>query len=60
MNARRPDSLSEAEKLVYPAWLDQGGASGGPSYLGQIVVQLLVALPLMLAVLAALVFFAGD
>jgi hypothetical protein len=56
----RPDSLSEAEKLIYPAWLDQGGASGGPSYLGHIVVLLLVALPLILVVLAALVFFVGS
>jgi hypothetical protein len=60
MNVRRPGSLNAIEKLVYPAWPDQGGASGGPSYLGHIVVLLLVALPLMLAVLAGLVLFVAG
>ena len=56
----RPAVLTETEKLIYPAWLDHDGATNGPSYLGHVVVLLLVALPLLLAVLAALVYFVGS
>jgi hypothetical protein len=56
----RPAVLTETEKLLYPAWLDHDGATGGPSYLGHVVALLLIALPLLLGVLAALVVFVGD
>ena len=52
--AERSRELSEIEKLLYPAWLDHDSASDGPSYLGYVVLLLIVALPVELGVLAAL------
>lgn len=52
--AERPRELSEIEKLLYPAWLDHDSASVGPSYLGYVMLLLIVALPVELGVLAAL------
>lgn len=51
--------MSEIEKLLYPAWLDHDSASDGPSYLGYIVLILIVALPIELGVLAALLVAAS-
>ena len=55
----RSRELSEIEKLLYPAWLDHDSASGGPSYLGYVVLILIVALPLELGALAALLVAAS-
>jgi hypothetical protein len=57
--AERSRELSEIEKLLYPAWLDHDSASDGPSYLGYIVLILIVALPIELGVLAALLVAAS-
>lgn len=52
--AERPNELSDIEKLLYPAWLDHDSATGGPSYLGYVMLILAVALPLQLGVMAIL------
>lgn len=57
--AERSRELSEIEKLLYPAWLDHDSASGGPSYLGYVMLILIVALPVELGVLAALLVIAS-
>ena len=57
--AERSRELSEIEKLLYPAWLDHDSASGGPSYLGYVMLILIVALPVELGALAALLAIAS-
>lgn len=57
--AERSRELSEIEKLLYPAWLDHDSASDGPSYLGYVMLILIVALPVELGVLAALLVAAS-
>ena len=57
--AERSRELSEIEKLLYPAWLDHDTASNGPCYLGYVVLLLVVALPVELGVLAALLVVAS-
>jgi hypothetical protein len=57
--AERPSELSELEKLLYPVWLDHDCATGGPSYLGYVMVILAIALPAELGVLAALMVLLG-
>ena len=52
--AERPSELSDIEKLLYPAWLDHDSATGGPSYLGYVMLILAVALPLLVGVMALL------
>lgn len=52
--AERPSELNDLEKLLYPAWLDHDTATGGPSYLGYVMLVLIVALPLLLGVMAIL------
>ena len=57
--AKRSRELSEIEKLLYPAWLDDDTASGGPNYLGSVTLLLIVALPVELAALALLLAVAS-
>lgn len=48
----RPQELSDLERLVFPKWLDHDSATGGPSYLGYVMVELVIGLPLIFLVLA--------
>lgn len=52
---QRPAELTEIERLVYPAWLDDDPASGGPNYLGHAALMMPYAMFTGLLVLLLLV-----
>lgn len=48
----RHPALSDTERLLYPAWLDRDVATGGPSYLGYVMLLLIAAIIIELIALA--------
>jgi hypothetical protein len=54
----RPGELSDIEQMLYPRWLDYDPTTGGPSYLGYLMLLLMVALPVLLLSLAIIVALA--
>lgn len=48
----RPAELGDIAQLIFPRWLDYDPTTGGPHYLGHVMVLLMIALPLLLITLA--------
>lgn len=48
----RPEELSELEKVLFPRWLDHASPTGGPDYMGYVMLLITIGLVAVFAVLA--------